>query len=530
MGQGGFAVIGGFIALHVGQQQGQVFFVHGHPATLGAVYDGDGLTPVALTGEHPVAQLVVDLFPAYAVFLHPLFHGGDGLLDGHAVQKAGVDHYAGVVLQGEGIFGNIAALDHFNNGQAELGSKIPVALVVAGHAHDYAGAIGYKNVVGYEYRHFFAGGGVYGLYALQPHSGLVLIEIGALQIGFSGRLVDVFLDFVPVFDLVLPLFKILMLRRKNHVGNAEQRVAAGGEHGELVAVGGGKIKLCAGGAAYPVFLLDLDPLNKVQVVQIVDKSLGVLSDAQHPLAFFLADDGRAAALAHALHDLLVCQHAFAGGAPVDGHTGLVGKAVLEHLQKDPLGPFIVHGVGGIHCPVPVKGIAQHLKLACEGGDILLCHLAGMYVGLDGVVFRGQAESVKADGEKHIVALHTALARHDIHGGIRPGMAHMQALSGGIGEFHQRVVLRTGVAGDGGIGLFIHPSFLPLFFYSVKFIIWHISKISFCNRYSAYKRRMRAYARIAPYAPVIRGPEGMRRRPPPSRSTAAQGRRTPAPPR
>ncbi len=39
----------------------------GHPAALGAVDQGDGLAPVALAGEDPVTQLVVDLFMADAL-------------------------------------------------------------------------------------------------------------------------------------------------------------------------------------------------------------------------------------------------------------------------------------------------------------------------------------------------------------------------------------------------------------------------------------------------------------------------------
>ena len=64
--------------------------------------------------------------------------------------------------------------------------------------------------------------------------------------------------------------------------------------------------------------------------------------------------------------------------------------------------------------------------------------------LDGVVLRGQAEGVIPHGEEHIVAVHAALAGHHVHGGVGPGVAHMQALSGGIGELHQGIELGFGV--------------------------------------------------------------------------------------
>ena len=44
------------------------------------------------------------------------------------------------------------------------------------------------------------------------------------------------------------------------------------------------------------------------------------------IARFLPDHRAAAALADALYDLLVGQHALAGGTPVHGHGGLVSQA------------------------------------------------------------------------------------------------------------------------------------------------------------------------------------------------------------
>ena len=44
------------------------------------------------------------------------------------------------------------------------------------------------------------------------------------------------------------------------------------------------VDLGAGGAADPVALLDLHALDEVHIVQIVDQTLGVGGDLQHPLA------------------------------------------------------------------------------------------------------------------------------------------------------------------------------------------------------------------------------------------------------
>ena len=76
-----------------------------------------------------------------------LLHGGDGLLDGHTVEETGVDHDGGVVLGHEGLLGDVAALHHLDDGQAELLGELPVTLLVAGDTHDHAGAVAHENVV-----------------------------------------------------------------------------------------------------------------------------------------------------------------------------------------------------------------------------------------------------------------------------------------------------------------------------------------------------------------------------------------------
>ena len=255
-----------------------------------------------------------------------------------------------------------------------------------------------------------------------------------------------------------------MLRGEDHVSRTEQGVGPGGKDLDVLAGGGLEYHLGAGGAADPVALLGLDPVDEVHGVQAVDELLGVLGDFQHPLALFLPDDGGAAALAHALHHLLVGQHALTGGAPVHRHGGLIGQAVLVQLEEDPLGPLVVAGVGGVHHPVPVEGVAQHVELAGKVGDVVLGHLGGVNVVLDGEVLSGQAEGVIADGEQHVVAVHPLFPGDHIHGSVGPGMAHVQAGSGGVGEFHQAVELGLGgVAVLTGEGLFLRPAGLPFLF-------------------------------------------------------------------
>ena len=341
---------------------------------------------------------------------------------------------------------------------------------MAGHAHDDAGTVAHEDIVGDEHGQGLVGHRVHDLDTLQPHAGFFLVQLAALKVGLMGRFLLIGRHSIPVLNEGLPLLQQRVLGRDDHIRGAEQGVGTSGIDRHLVAHIGVEGDLCAGGTADPVALLDLHALNIVHIIQIVDQPLGILGDLQHPLALLLADDLAAAALAHAVDHFLVSQHALAACAPVDGHGGLVGQAVLEHLQEYPLSPLVVLGVGGVHAAVPVKAVSQHLQLLGEILDVVLRDDGRMDVVLDGIVLRGQTESIEADGEQYIIALHPLFAGDDIHSRKGAGMPHVQALAGGIRKLDQPIELGSFVAGDGGIGLCLLPVGLPLLFNGRKIVI------------------------------------------------------------
>ena len=477
LGEGAFAVVSRLITLDLRQHDGQLLLRNGDPAALRAADEGDRLAPVALTGEYPVAQLIIDLLLAEALLHNVFLHRGDGLFNGHAVEGTGIDHDGAVVLCDEGFLGHVAAGDDLDYRQAELGGKLPVALVVPRNAHDDTGAVAHEDVVGDEDWQILVSYGVYGLDAVEPDAGLVLVQLAALKIGLAGGLGLIGLNVAPVGDMRLPLLEQRVLGRDDHIGRTEQGVGTGGVNGDFVADVGLEGYLRTGRTADPVALLDLDALNVIDIVQIVEQALGVGGYLQHPLALLLADDRSTAALAHAVNDLFVCKHALAAGAPVDGHGGLVGKAILEHLEEYPLRPLIILRVGGIDGAIPVEAVAQHLELAGEVCDIVLGDYCRVDVVLDSVVLGRQAESVKADREQDIIALHALFARDDVHRGEGARMADMQSLTGGVRELDKAVELGLIAAGDGGIGLGLFPSCLPFLFYRCK-IVFHFDQSLF----------------------------------------------------
>ena len=338
------------------------------------------------------------------------------------------------------------------------------------HRHDGAGAVSSQNVVGNENGDLLAVDGVDAHNAVQLHAGLVLVQLGTLQVRLGGGGGLVGLDRIGVIQPVHPLGDQGVLGGQDHIGGAEQGVGPGGVHQDLVAQGGLEFHLRAMAAADPVGLLGLDPVDEVHILQIINEPVSVLGDTQHPLALFLADNRRTAALADALDHFLIGQNALAACTPVHGHLGLVGQTVFVKLQENPLGPLKITGVRSIDFPVPVKAVAQSLQLAAEILDVVLGDDTGMDMILNGKVLRRQAEGIIAHGEQHVHASHPLFPGDDIHGRIGPGVAHMQSCGAGIREFHQGEELFLLAAVLSGVEFFLLPDLLPLFFNVCKFVI------------------------------------------------------------
>ena len=166
---------------------------------------------------------------------------GDDLVVGLAVvlavEAAGVDHLAVtrvrepfVVLRLVGV----AARDHAPDGQIERTSEVVVALVVAGHGHDRAGAVLHEHVVGDEHRDLLAVDGV-GDRAPQRDACLLALLRPTLLWRPAGRLVHVVAHRRLVLGARREALHVRVLGSKDEEGGAEEGVGAGGEDGEVDA-------------------------------------------------------------------------------------------------------------------------------------------------------------------------------------------------------------------------------------------------------------------------------------------------------
>lgn len=302
-----------------------------------AIDDGNGCAPIPLSGNQPVTQAVVDFKPARVLFLEVGQNPLSRLFGGKSVKVSARDEYA-VLTEGQGIGafgfggvrGNAGFRDDAGDGEIVFFRKRKVPLIVRGHAHDGARAVGAEHIVCNPNGHFFSVDGIDGVTArkapcLFPGSG------HAVDFGSLGALGDIGVDLGGMFGRG-ELRDERMLGREYDIGDPEEGIGAGGEHAEGLSVLELKLDLAAHGLTDPILLHELGLFRPIQLVEPGEKFLGVLGDAEEPLRQILADDGRAAPLAGSVPEhLLVGEHGVAGGAPVDGRLLAVGEPVFIEL-------------------------------------------------------------------------------------------------------------------------------------------------------------------------------------------------------
>ncbi len=442
------------------------------------VDDRERLTPVALPAEQPVAQLVRDRGLPDLGALQPFGDDALGLGDAQPVERYLLVRRVlcdtvgnirlrprsrvvrvGVVL-GQPV---VVRTDDGDDRQFELAGELEVALVVRGHGHDRTGAVTHQHVVGDEDRDARVVGGVdreragehTGFlpgFGLTLEVGLARRELAVARNGI-GRRIGCAEKTLPRVErvarevvrklIVGPLVRRddvdqRVLGRQHHVGGAEQRVGARGEHLDADILVGldREAHRRAGRAADPVPLHQLDGVGPVERVEIVEQPVGVRGDAQHPLLQRPAIHREVAALAAAVAgDLFVGENRAESGAPVHRRVGLVGHAVrvdelplrrrveiverniagrveaagaeLLHqrgdrtgparvfvvprvvdLQKDPLRPAVVVDVGGGGPAARIMAEAERAQLPLHRGDVLFSRGARVRPRLHRVLLGG----------------------------------------------------------------------------------------------------------------------------------------------
>ena len=466
------------------QLDGQVLLGLGHDAACVAIDHGDGVAPITLARDKPIAQTEVDRGLAAAALFKPRCDGRralTALAAAHAGELSGLHHDARLVagriplhvLDDAPLFTRqtleqriAVAHDHGHDGQAVLARELEIALVARRHSHDSTGAVAGQDVVGHPHGHLVA---VDRVEHVAPREGAVLVARATRALHRRGRLGR--RAHLLAADLVLgarhEALHQLVLGGQQKERAPEQRVWPRGEDGDglvgglAIGVAQGEVHMRALGAANPVGLHLLHPRRPpLQPVQAVEQLLRVVGDLQVPLVELAVLHLAVAAPAFTLFDLLVCQHCLAAGTPVHGVGLAIGQPALVHLDEEPLAPAVVLGICRDDLAVPIVGQTHLLERGLLCRDVGVCPLRGLRVVLDGGVFGRQPEGVPADGMKHLVAAHVQVARVDVADGVVAHVPHVQ-IAAGVGKHLEHVLGLARGVGVHMIEVGLLPGLLPL---------------------------------------------------------------------
>ena len=471
--QGGLAVLA-LIVCKLRQEQGQFIIRQGVKTSVLRMHHGNRFAPVALTGENPFPEMIIDgAFgnPHFLQFLRDCFLG---FFYGEAGKFFAVDQFAAfsqIIMLFEGMFTDVRAVNDLNHWNLVGNGVFEVTLIMAGNSHNGTGAVGGQYEIADEQLGLFSVNGINTFDPFQAAAAFALVQLRPVHVVLFPGLFDIGFDFLLVFNPGHQILHQLPVRRQNHEGNSVDGFDTGGKDAEFSAAHDLETDFHALALADPVALHVLGAFRPVDLVQAFQQlfSEGRLID--DPLLHVFPHHGIAAALALAVDDLVVAQHGPQLFAPVDGHINILGISVQIKLFKYPLGPFIELGVAcGDHlAPVIIK--AQLPKLPGEGLNIALGEAFRMVSGGNGILFRRQAEAVIAHGMQHIVSLHPFHAADDIRGSISLRMAGVQSDAAWIWKHVQGIELGFGKIPDVCLeGFVLLPVVLPFFLNQFRIVI------------------------------------------------------------
>ena len=123
-----------------------------------------------------------------------------------------------------------------------------------------------------------------------------------------------------------------------------------------------------------------------------------------------------------------------------GHCQRIEPRIVQ-LEKDPLRPAKVAGIGGAQFARPVVAKADGLKLRPEPRNIALRRNARVLAGFDGELLRREPEGIPTHGVQDVETAHPLETGNDIGCRISFDVAHVQTLAARVGEHVEHVEFR-----------------------------------------------------------------------------------------
>ena len=167
--------------------------------------------------------------------------------------------------------------------------------------------------------------------------------------------------------------------------------------------------------------------------------------------------------------ILVRENDLAVRAVVDERLVSERESLLKKLEEDPLRPLVVVLVRRVDNAVPVKRKSYALKLRRKLLNVSVGEYSRVSVEFDRGVLRRKSERVESDGEKNVVAVHSALSRYDLKSRIRLDVSDVHSRARRVRKLNERVEFLLVALVRGIECAFFFPALLPLLLNCFKFV-------------------------------------------------------------
>ena len=195
------------------------------------MYNRNRLSPISLTGEYPVTQLIIYLAVTNTLLCQEIFYLFLGFFNTQSCQETGIDHLTGCHI-GKGCLINIhrafLPLYNLNHRKTKFLGKFPVTVIMGRYRHNGTGSVCHQYIIGNPDRNFRIINRINGCQPAENHTGFILSKLCTLKIRLFGSHIPVCHNLIPVGNLILVFINDRMLRRNYHVSSTKQGIRSCG--------------------------------------------------------------------------------------------------------------------------------------------------------------------------------------------------------------------------------------------------------------------------------------------------------------
>ena len=366
--------------------------------------DRDWLSPVTLTGEYPVTQLVVYCCASDS---HLFDHMWSFFLKHrrlHTVPLTGVDHCSDCICICLSHILDLFSVfcDNLNDRNIEFCCELEVTVVMCRYTHDCSCTVVSQYIIRQPDRCLCSIQWVDRIASCE--NSCLLFVLHTVNIGLHRCIINIFLYCISCLICCERCCQFV-LRSKYHKCSSVECIRSCCINSDLlISSFYREVNFCTVRFSDPVSLHLLNLLRPVKFIKVIQQTVCIFCNAKHPLTKVLLCNVCTTTLTFTIHNLFVCKTCLTGRTPVDRELFFISKTFLEHLNKDPLCPLVELRICCIHFHIPVIQCCDIIDLSLDVRNIRLCGFRRVNAHLDRIVLSRKTECIPSHWMNDVVSL------------------------------------------------------------------------------------------------------------------------------